>query len=160
NFINLTIARSLKRSKEIAIRKVVGGKRAQLTRQFLGETFIVCFISYAFAILLASLALPVFNEVANKRLSLSYLIDWQLILGLVVLFLITGFAAGFYPALVLSGFNPIQSLYKRVKLSGSNYLGKGLVVVQFALAALLIISTFFIYQQFHFLTHTELGYND
>ena len=160
NFINLTIARSLKRSKEIAIRKVVGGQRAQLTRQFLGESFIVCFISFAFAILLATLALPFFNEVANKRLSLTYLADWQLILGFVVLFLITGFAAGFYPAMVLSGFNPIQSLYNRVKLSGNNYLGKGLVVVQFALAALLIISTFFIYQQFHFLTHKELGYND
>lgn len=160
NFINLTIARSLKRSKEIGIRKVVGGQRAQLIRQFLGESFLVCFISFAFAIALASLVLPVFNDLANKRLSLSYLADTQLVFGFAGLFLITGFAAGFYPALVLSGFNPVQTLYNRIKLSGKNYLAKSLVVVQFALAALLIISTFFIYQQFHYLTHKELGYND
>ena len=95
NFINLTIARSLKRSKEIGIRKVVGGQRAQLTRQFLGESFIVCFISFAFAIVLATAALPVFNDLANKRLSLSYLADTQLIVGFIGLFLITGFAAAF-----------------------------------------------------------------
>jgi len=160
NFINLTIARSLKRSKEIGIRKVVGGQRAQLTRQFLGESFIVCFISFAFAIVLATAALPVFNELANKRLSLSYLADAQLIVGFIGLFLITGFAAGFYPAIVLSGFNPIQTLYNRVKLTGKNYLAKSLVVLQFVLAALLIISTLFIYEQFHYLTHKELGYND
>ena len=160
NFINLTIARSLKRSKEIGIRKVVGGQRSQLARQFLGESFIVCFISFAFAIVLATAALPVFNELANKRLSLSYLADTQLVLGFIGLFLISGFAAGFYPALVLSGFNPIQTLYNRVKLSGRNYLAKSLVVLQFALAALLIISTLFIYEQFHYLTHKELGYND
>src|SRR6266487_968985 len=160
NFINLTIARSLKRSKEIGIRKVVGGQRVQLTGQFLGESFIVCFISFAFAIVLATAALPLFNDLANKRLSLSYLLDTQLILGFIGLFLITGFAAGFYPALVLSGFNPIQTLYNRVKFSGKNYLSKSLVVVQFALAALLIISTLFIYEQFHYLTHQELGYND
>jgi len=160
NFINLTIARSLKRSKEIGIRKVVGGQRAQLTRQFLGESFIVCFISFAFAIVLATAALPLFNELANKHLSLSYLADIQMIIGFIGLFLITGFAAGFYPALVLSGFNPIQTLYNRVRLSGKNFLAKSLVVLQFALAALLIISTLFIYQQFHYLTHKDLGYND
>ena len=160
NFINLTIARSLKRSKEIGIRKVVGGQRAQLVRQFLGESFIVCFISFALAIVLATAALPLFNELANKRLSLSYLADTQLVLGFIGLFLVTGFAAGFYPALVLSGFNPVQTLYNRIKLAGKNYLAKSLVVVQFALAALLIIGTFFIYQQFHYLTHKELGYND
>jgi len=160
NFINLTIARSLKRSKEIGIRKVVGGQRSQLIRQFLGESFIVCFISFAFAVILASAALPVFNELANKQLSISYLADIQLIFVFIGLFIFTGFIAGFYPALVLSGFNPIQTLYNRVKLSGKNYLAKGLVVVQFTLAALLIVSTFFIYAQFHYLTHQELGYND
>lgn len=160
NFINLTIAQSLKRSKEIGIRKVIGGQKAQLTRQFLGESFIVCFISFVFAIVLATAALPIFNELSNKRLSLSYLVDSQVFAGFIGLYLITGFAAGFYPALVLSGFNPIQTLYNRVKLSGKNYLAKSLVVVQFALAALLIISTLFIYAQFHYLAHKTLGYND
>jgi len=160
NFVNLTIARSLKRSKEIGIRKVIGGQRAQLARQFLGESFLVCFISFVFAIFLATISLPVFNELANKRLSLSYLYDAQLVAGFIGLFLITGFAAGLYPALILSGFDPVQTLYHRVKLTGKNWLARSLIVVQFAVAGLLIISTFFIYEQFHYLTHTALGYND
>jgi putative ABC transport system permease protein len=160
NFINLTIARSLKRSREIGIRKVIGGQRSQLIVQFLGESFVVCFISFVLALALASVALPVFSELANKKLSLVYLLDTNLVGVFAGLFLITGFAAGFYPALVLSGFNPTDTLYNRMKLSGKNYLAKSLVVMQFTLASLLIISTFFIYAQFHYLTHTKLGYND
>jgi putative ABC transport system permease protein len=160
NFINLTIARSLQRSKEVGIRKVVGGRRAQLIWQFLGESFVTCGIAFAIAIGLAQITLPMFNELANKQLSLSYLLDTGLVTGFIGFFLLTGFAAGFYPALVLSGFNPVETLYHRLTLTGKNYLGKSLVVVQFALAALLIISTFFLYQQFHFLTHQDLGYNE
>jgi putative ABC transport system permease protein len=160
NFINLTVARSLKRSKEIGIRKVIGGRRKQLILQFLGESFLACGISFAIAIGLAFVTLPVFNELANKQLSLSYLFDAQLVTGLIGFFLLTGFAAGFYPALVLSGFNPVDTLYHRLRLTGKNYVAKSLVVVQFALAGLLIISTFFLYQQFHFLTHQDLGYNE
>jgi putative ABC transport system permease protein len=160
NFINLTVARSLKRSKEVGIRKVIGGRRSQLVWQFLGESFLACGISFVLAIILALVVLPVFNELANKQLSLSYLSDTKLVLGFIGFFLLTGFAAGFYPALVLSGFNPVETLYHRLLLTGKNYLAKGLVVVQFALAGLLIVSTFFIYQQFHYLTHQDLGYND
>jgi putative ABC transport system permease protein len=160
NFINLTIAQSMKRSKEIGIRKVMGGQRAQLSRQFLGESYILCLIAFALATVLTSVILPAFNELANKRLNLSYLLDIPLVAGFVGLYLLTGFAAGFYPALVLSGYNPVQTLYRQVKLAGKNYLARSLIVVQFALAAILIISTFFLYQQFQFLTHTPLGYND
>jgi len=160
NFINLTIAQSLKRAKEIGIRKVIGGQRNQLMKQFLGESFMICFIAFVLAFVLATLALPFFNEISNKQLSLSYLADTQLIAGFILIFGMTGFAAGFYPALILSGFNPIQTLYNRVKISGRNYLAKILVIIQFALAALLIISTLFIYKQFYFVTHKELGYND
>jgi putative ABC transport system permease protein len=146
NFINLTVAQSLKRGKEIGIRKVVGGQRSQLIRQFLGESFVICFIAFGFAILLAWMALPVF--------------DAKLVAGFIGLFLLTGFAAGFYPALMLSGFNPVQTLYNRTKMAGKNYLSKSLVVIQFALATFLIIATMFIYAQFNFLTHMDLGYND
>jgi putative ABC transport system permease protein len=160
NFINLTGARSLKRSKEIGIRRVIGGRRSQLVLQFLGESFLACGISFVLAVVLAHMALPLFNQLANKQLSLSYLLDTQLVFEFIAFYLLTGFAAGFYPALVLSGFNPVETLYHRLRLSGGNYLAKGLVVVQFALAGLLIISTFFIYEQFHYLTHQDLGYND
>ncbi len=160
NFINLTIARSIQRSKEVGIRKVVGGRRAQLIGQFLGESFITCTIAFVIAIALARITLPLFNELANKQLSLSYLLDAGLVSGFIGFFLLTGFAAGFYPALVLSGFNPVETLYHRLRLTGKNYLAKSLIVVQFALAALLIICTIFLYQQFHFLTHQDLGYNE
>ena len=160
NFINLTVARSLQRGKEVGIRKVIGGRRVQLIGQFLGESFITCAIAFAVAIGLARVALPLFNELANKQLSLSYLLDSGLVTGFIGFFLLTGFAAGFYPALVLSGFNPVETLYHRLRLTAKNYLAKSLIVVQFALAGLLIISTFFLYQQFHFLTHQDLGYNE
>lgn len=160
NFINLTMARSLKRSKEIGIRKVVGGQRKQLIRQFLGESFLLSFVSFSLAILLVEISLPFFNTLANKALSFSYLVDAPLIIIYVVLFIVTGFLAGFYPALVLSGFNPVQTLYGRFQLSGKNLLQKSLVVVQFALATFLIVVTGVMFQQFTYLTTVDLGYND
>jgi putative ABC transport system permease protein len=160
NFINLTIAQSLKRAKEIGLRKVVGGERKQLVMQFLGESFLISFVAFGLAFVLAQVSLPVFNDLSNKQLSLSYLLDFQLVVGYMVLFLLTGLAAGVYPALVLSGFNPVQTLYNRTKFTGKNYFGKSLVVIQFALATFLIIATLFIYQQFNYLTTKELGYND
>jgi putative ABC transport system permease protein len=160
NFINLTVARSVKRAKEIGIRKVVGGDRKQLIIQFLGESFLLCIIAFAFAIGLVELILPVFNELSNKALALSYLFDAKLVAGYIVLFLLTSLLAGFYPALVLSGYNPVQTLYSRFNLAGKNYLQKSLVIFQFALASFLIIATFTIYKQFNFLTTEKLGYDD
>jgi putative ABC transport system permease protein len=160
NFVNLTVARSVKRAKEIGIRKVVGGSRKQLIFQFLGESFLLCFIAFALAVILVQLILPVFNELSNKALSISYLFDAGLILGYITLFLITSFLAGFYPALVLSGYDPVATLYSRFNLRGKNYLQKSLVVLQFALASFLIIGTIVIYLQFTFLTNTSLGYDD
>lgn len=160
NFVNLTIARSVRRTKEIGIRKVVGGERRQLIMQFLGESFLICFIAFSFAILLVRFVMPVFNELSNKALALSYLFDVKLIAGYILLFLITGFLAGFYPALVLSGYNPVQTLYSRFNLGGKNYLQKTLVVLQFSLASFLIIATFTIYAQFKYLTTEKLGYDD
>jgi putative ABC transport system permease protein len=160
NFINLTIARSLKRAKEIGVRKVVGGDRKQLALQFLGESFLLCTAAFLLAMLIVRLILPAFNEVTNKSLAFSYLFDVKLVTGYVVLFFITGLLAGFYPALILSNFNPVQTLYNRFNLSGKNYLQKGLVVLQFTLATILIVVTGTIYLQFNYLTNTDLGYDD
>jgi putative ABC transport system permease protein len=160
NFVNLTVARSLKRAKEIGLRKVVGGERNQLIAQFLGESFFLSFFAFALAIVFVMILLPVFNSLSNKELSFSYLLNVKLIAGYIVLFIITGLLAGFYPALVLSGFNPVQTLYNRMPLSGKNYLSKGLVVLQFTLTTFLIIATVTIYTQFKFLTQFKLGYND
>jgi putative ABC transport system permease protein len=160
NFINLTVARSLKRAKEIGIRKIVGSQRKQLTIQFLGESFLLSFIAFVLAIAFTQVVLPTFNELANKQLALSYLLDSKLVSGYIALFLTTGFVAGFYPALVLSGFSPVQTLYNRTKLTQKNYLTKGLVVFQFALSVSLVIGTIVIYNQFNYLTGKDLGYND
>ena len=160
NFINLTVARSLKRAKEIGVRKVVGGARTQLIIQFLGESFILCFVAFLFAFVLLEVALPTFNQLANKALSLSYLFDSRLVLGYIALFVVTSLLAGFYPALVLSGYSPVQTLYSRFNLSGKNYLQKALVVMQFSLASFLIIASLTIYSQFNYLTNKDLGYDD
>ena len=160
NFVNLTVARSIKRAKEIGIRKVMGGERKQLITQFLGESFFLCTIAFLLAIALVQFVLPVFSNLSNKALSLSYLFDERLITAYVALYIFTGLLAGFYPALVLSGYNPVQTLYSRFQIAGKNYLQKSLVVLQFTLASFLIIATFIIYSQFNFLIKTNLGYDD
>ena len=160
NFVNLTVARSIKRAREIGIRKVIGGSRKQLMMQFLGESFFLCTIAFMLAIGLAQLVLPLFGNLANKALSLTYLFDAKLVSAYIVLYLMTGLLAGFYPALVLSGYDPVQTLYSRFQISGKNYLQKSLVVLQFILASFLIIATLIIYEQFIFLTKTNLGYDD
>lgn len=160
NFINLTVARSLKRAKEIGIRKVMGSQRKQLIAQFLGESFILSFIAFVLAIGLVIVLLPFFNSVANKALAFSYLFDAKLVIGFVAMFLLTGLLAGFYPAIVLSRFKPVETLYGKQRLAGRNYLAKGLVVLQFSLATFLIIATVIIYSQFNYLVNYDLGYND
>jgi putative ABC transport system permease protein len=160
NFVNLRMAQSIKRNKEIGIRKVVGGLRRQLVWQFLSESLMICLVSFLLAILLAGSALPVFNKMAGKNLSLATLFDLRLFVGLVLLFLVTGILAGLYPALLLSGLNPLQALDGRSKYGNRNYLAKCLVVLQFALATFLIIATFFVSEQFNYMTKADLGYHD
>ena len=138
----------------------MGGQRKQLILQFLGESFLLCFLAFVFAIIVVQVSLPVFNSLANKSLALSYLVDAKLVLGFFILFALTAFLSGFYPALILSGYNPVQTLYSRYIPGGKNYLQKSLVVIQFALASFLIIATFTIYAQFNYLTNQNLGYDD
>jgi putative ABC transport system permease protein len=160
NFINLTVTHSLKRGKEIGLRKVNGGKRSQIIWQFFGESLVLCFIAFTVAILIVPTVLPFFNKMSDKNLSFSYLFDINLIAGYLILFLITGFTAGFYPAIVLSGFSPIQTLYNRHRLTGKKWMAKSLVIIQFSMATILIISIVGIFAQFRFLTNVNLGYND
>ncbi|MBK6391986.1 MAG: ABC transporter permease [Saprospiraceae bacterium] len=160
NFINLSIARSLKRAKEIGVRKVIGSDRGQLMWQFMGESFLLCFIAFGLAILLAVALLPTFNHLANKALSFSYLMDFKLVGLYILMFFITGLIAGFYPAVMMSGFSPVDTLYGRFKLAGNFLLQKSLVILQFGLASFLIIGTIVIYLQFKYLVNTNLGYDD
>ncbi|MEP6596989.1 MAG: FtsX-like permease family protein [Ginsengibacter sp.] len=158
NFINLAIGQSLKRGKEIGIRKVVGSSRKQLIKQFLIESFVVSLLAFIIAILLTTILLPFFNHLANKKLSLSYLADINLYIGYFFLLLVTSFIAGVYPSLVLSGFHPIKVLYSRQKLMGKNYFTRSLIVLQFALAIFLIIGAITVYSQLNFLFNQDMGY--
>jgi len=160
NFINLMIARSAKRAKEIGIRKVIGGNRPQLIRQFLIESLSLCLVAFILAIGIAIWALPLFNQLSEKGISFSYLLDSKLVLGYVLLFVITSMLAGLYPAIVLSGYSPVQTLYKRFSFSGKGYLQKILVVLQFSISSFLIVAAIVIYSQFNFLTTESLGYDD
>ncbi len=160
NFVNLTVARSLRRAKEIGIRKVIGSSRGQLIVRFLGESAALCVIAFTLAIGLVQVTLPLFNPLAGKSLSLSYLLDTKLILEYIALFALTAFAAGFYPALVLSGYNPVKTLYGRFTLGGRNRLQRGLVTLQFALASFLIMATAIVAAQLNYLVGKNLGYDD
>ncbi len=159
NFINLTVARSLKRAKEIGIRKVIGGQRKFLVLQFLGESMMLSFFAFVLAIALTCALLPFFNSLSDKALSFSYLLDTKLVLAYVALFLLTSFLAGFYPALVLSAFKPVETLYGKFRFTGKNYLSKGLIVFQFSLTTFLIVATVIIYSQFNYLLGFDLGYD-
>lgn len=160
NFVNLTIARSIKRAREIGIRKVVGGGKNQLVAQFLTESYLMCASAFAISIVLVQSALPSFNELSNKILHLAYLLEIRIMGGYVGLFIVTGLLAGLYPSLVLSSFNPVRALKNNFSTGGSGLMLKGLVIFQFALATLLMIGTITIFLQFDYLTTQPLGYDD
>lgn len=158
NFINLSLSRAMRRSKEIGVRKVIGGSRKQLILQFMGESFIISFIGSILAILIVVICLPHFNELAGKNLQVSYLTNGQTI-GLFLLILLANtLLACFYPALVLSNFKPVQTLYGKLKFNGNNYFGKSLVVLQFVVAIFLVIGTIVMQRQFSYLIGFDLGY--
>ncbi len=159
NFMNLTTARSVKRSKEIGVRKVVGALRAALVRQFLGEAVLLSFFALLIALIFVLLLLPGFNGLTGKhiRLPVASPAFWGMLLTLT---LATGFISGSYPALMLSSFKPIRILKGSLKFSaGAAWFRKGLVVFQFTLSTLLIIGTIVIARQQSYIQSKNLGYD-
>lgn len=159
NFTTLAIGRSANRSKEVGVRKVIGGTKISLALQFLSEALLLAFISALIAFLLARLLLPYFNQLSGRELSFSYTQFPELAWMSVVLVVLVGVLAGSYPALILSAFKPIEVLRTRIKLAGSNAFTKSLVTVQFALSAGLIIATIVILQQVHYMRSVNPGFN-
>ncbi len=159
NFMNLTTARSVKRAREIGVRKVVGAMRSMLIRQFLGESLLLTIIAVLFSLVLIVLMLPLFNHVTHKEISLPFG-DLSFWLKLSALTIITGIIAGSYPALVLSAFKPVKVLKGSLTIqSGAVLFRKGLVVFQFVLSVVLIISTIIITRQVNYLENQNLGYD-
>ncbi len=162
NFMNLTTARSSTRAKEVGMRKVTGAQRADLIKQFMGESVLFSLIALALATVLVILILPAFNILADKQLALNTQGNWNSILGFVGIALFTGLLAGSYPALFLSSFKPVNilsgSLIPTSKRTKKTVFRKALVVLQFSISVFLIISTFVIFKQLHFIRNRNLGY--
>lgn len=158
NFMNLATARSARRAKEIGLRKVAGAKRGQLILQFLSESVLLSFLALLLAIVMVALFLPGFNGLANRTLSLD-LMNGQLWLTLLGIALFTGLISGSYPALYLSGFNPVKVLKGNVKSMGGNLLFRNaLVVAQFTVSIVLLIGTVVIYNQLNFIKSRNPGF--
>lgn len=158
NFMNLSTARASRRMKEIGIKKVVGVRRRSLIVQYLGESVAMSFLSLFFAIVLIIFLLPVFNNITAKSLTLNF--RSGLVTAVVSITLITGLAAGSYPAFYISSFNPVTVLKGKMKTSlGELWVRKGLVVFQFALSVIAIASVLVIYRQTAYIQSKDLGYN-
>ena len=159
NFMNLTIARSIKRAKEIGVRKVVGASRASLIRQFMFESMLITSISVIFSLVLLIVLLPVFNDVTRKQIGLPFgqLSFWLELLGIT---LVTGLISGSYPALFLSSFNTVKVLKGTTRFgSGIVLFRKALVVFQFTLSMILIAGTIIVSRQIDYIRSVNLGYN-
>ncbi len=159
NFMNLATARSEKRAREVGVKKVLGAEKKTLIAQFIGEALFMAAFSAFVAVVLMLLALPAFNTLVQKNLSVG--IGNPLHLGvLLIITLICGLVAGSYPSLYLSSFNPVAVL-KGIKLKngGANFTRKGLVVVQFSISIILIICTVVVFQQIQHVKNRDLGFS-
>jgi putative ABC transport system permease protein len=160
NFMNLATARSEQRAREVGVRKVLGARKKALIGQFISESLVLAFIAVTISVLLIVTLLPYFNQLVEKQLSFSLSSPTHLG-GLLAIGLVCGLLAGSYPAFYLSSFKPIVVL-KGLKIGRNNsniYTRKGLVVLQFSISVILIISTVIIYLQIQHVKSRELGYN-
>ena len=160
NFINLTTARSVRRAREIGIRKVAGAVKSSLIGQFLGESVLISFIAVFLAIPIVILLLPMLNSFTGGEVTVSAFKSFTVISIIIALGLITGLLAGFYPALYLSGFRPATVLKGTFSFRPSSaLLRKGLVVFQFMIAIVLIVSVLIISKQLNFMQSKDLGFD-
>lgn len=160
NYMNLSTARSALRAKEIGIRKVVGAKKQGLIWQFLSESVIIAWIATIFAFMLVYFTLPWLNSISGQKLSISTLLQWQILLPIFITPFFVGVLSGIYPALFMSSFRPVQTLKGIFKIGGSNIsMRKALVVVQFSISIILIITTAIVFQQLHYMQQTSLGFD-
>jgi putative ABC transport system permease protein len=159
NFINMATARSVKRVKEVGVRKALGAERRELVTQFIGETSAMVSLSLVLAVACVYLALPTFNSLAGKSLAFLFLFDWRLLSVIFASFAFTIILSGSYPSLILSSVKAVDVL-KASQSSGTggrSMLRKGLIVFQFSISAFLIICTLVVYNQMQFMESKDLG---
>ena len=159
NFMNLSTALSSQRAKEVGLRKTVGALRSQLVIQFISEAVLLSFISLVAGLLLASVLLPFFNALAAKSISLN-LLNFNMIAALLGTMLLVGLVSGSYPALYLSSFQPVKVLKGVKMLHGKKtFFRNGLVIVQFSISVVLMVSTLVVYNQLKFIRTRDMGFN-
>lgn len=160
NFMNLTTAQSLKRAREVGIRKVVGSRRSQLVFQFLSESVVISFVSLVLAVVILFIAVPSFNEVSGKEININPLQNGFVLLLFAAITFFVGVLAGTYPAFFLSAFKPTSVLKGNfVSNLKGQLLRKGLVVFQFAIAFVIMVGTYVIYAQLDFMLNKNMGFD-
>jgi putative ABC transport system permease protein len=160
NYMNLSTARSARRAREVGLRKLVGGQKRQLIRQFLAESVGLVFVAMLIALILAILVLPYFNTISGKSFEVLALLNWKVMLILLLSTLLIGIMSGSYPAFILASFRPLRVLYGDNRTARGGFtLRKILVVLQFSISIALIISTLVVYAQWKNLSERDLGIN-
>lgn len=160
NFVNLNTAQAVNRSKEVGVRKVMGGKRKQLIVQFLTETFVLVVVALLFACIFSELVIPSMQNLFRNQMSFSLFGDPVIFVFMGLLVVFVSFLAGFYPAMIISGFSPALAIKNKVSLNNNGLsLRKVLVVVQFAITIILIIGTLIIVRQMNYLQQKPLGFS-
>lgn len=160
NYINLITARSQKRAMDVGVNKTLGASKSNLVKRFYIETGLITAIAMVLGIALVMITLPIFNNIAQKSLSISGLLTFEILGFLLLIWFVTTLISGSYPALYLSKFSP-KDVLKPTKSAGdvTSFIRKGLVVVQFSASIILIISVILIHQQLKFMKDKNLGYN-
>jgi putative ABC transport system permease protein len=160
NFMNLATARAMMRAREVSLRKVMGAKRRQLIVQFLGESVLTALIAMVLALAFVEMLLPAFGRFLDKPITLQYLANWPLMLGIFIVAGVTGLLGGTYPALVLSSFRPAATLKANsFGQAGSGLLRTVLVVLQFAISIGLGIAALVVFAQVNYARNLDLGFN-
>jgi len=161
NFINLATAQAVNRSREVGVRKVLGSSRKQLAFQFLGETGLIVFSALVLAVCLGEIVLPYLNNLLDIHISLNIIADPSLLLFAFIVGILVTFLSGMYPAAVISGFNPVTALKSKIssEMIGGISLRRALVILQFAIAQILIIGMILVVTQMNFFRNASLGFN-
>lgn len=160
NYMNLTTARSAKRAREVGIRKVAGAHQSLLIRQFLTESVVLTLISLILSLGICYTLLPNFNDLSGKTLDFSFFSNPEFVFSIIIIILILGFISGLYPSFVLSRLQPIDALKgKQIKGSRHGILRKALVIIQFAISLIMIISTWVVYEQLNYLKQKDMGFD-
>jgi putative ABC transport system permease protein len=161
NFINLATAQAVNRSKEVGVRKVLGSNRKQLALQFLMETAIIVFTASLLAVGIAEVVLPFLNKLLEVQIQMNFFENPTLILFIIITAIVVTLLSGGYPAVILSGFNPITALKSKIssEMVGGVSLRRGLVVLQFAIAHILIIGMILVVSQMNFFRNASLGFD-